>query len=266
MTQLDGQVTLVTGGATGIGRGIVDRFVTEGGRVAVLDISARGLDRLRGDHGDRVLGIEGTVASMDDNQRAVEETLSAFGRLDTLIANAAIFDAFLPLVGMPTDRIEAGFDELFAVNVKGLLLAARAAVDPLIESGGSMIFTASYASFNAAGGGSLYTASKHAVLGLVRQIAYELAPKVRVNGVAPGVAATTLRGIEAFGQGIGDSLHPDVAKNLPLQSIPEPEDYASLFLFLAKKELSKMITGTVMVADSGLLNRGITQVAGGLEL
>ena len=263
---LNGHVALVTGGGSGIGRALVERFVAEGAKVGVLDISEPRLHELEQELGRDVVCVHGTVVSMEDNERVVAETVRAFGRLDTFIGNAAIFDAFAPLVEMPTDRIADAFDELFGVNVKGYLLGAKAAVGPLLESHGSMIFTASYASFHPAGGGSLYTASKHAVAGLVRQLAYELAPKVRVNGVAPGVAPTNLRGVAALGQGVLESLHPDTAKALPLQFVPEPGDYGGVYLFLARKESSKMITGSIVVADSGIENRGLSQVAGGLDL
>jgi NAD(P)-dependent dehydrogenase (short-subunit alcohol dehydrogenase family) len=264
--QLDGHVTLVTGGGSGIGRGIVERFVAEGGKVGVLDLSKPRLEELREQFPDGVVAVEGTVASIEDNKRAVHETVSKFGRLDTFIGNAAIFDQFAPLVDMPDDKVGDAFDELFGVNVKGYLLGAKAALRALVETQGSIILTASYASFHPAGGGSLYTSSKHAVAGLVRQLAYELAPKVRVNGIAPGIAPTNLRGVSALGQGAADSIHPDTAKHLPLQFIPAAEDYASVFLFLAKKELSKMITGSIVVADSGVENRGLSQPAGGLDL
>jgi 2,3-dihydroxy-2,3-dihydrophenylpropionate dehydrogenase len=266
MGELDGHVALVTGGGSGIGRGIVERFVAEGARVGVLDLSEPRLRELEHGLGDEVVCVQGTVTSMDDNERAVATTLERFGRLDTFIGNAAIFDAFACLVDMPAEAVSDAFDELFGVNVKGYLLGAKASAPALIDSRGSMIFTASYASFHPAGGGSLYTASKHAVAGLVRQFAYELAPKVRVNGVAPGVAPTNLRGVAALGQGLLESLHPDTAKALPLQFVPEPPDYASVYLFLARKESSSMITGSIVVADSGIENRGLSQVAGGLDL
>jgi 2,3-dihydroxy-2,3-dihydrophenylpropionate dehydrogenase len=264
--ELDGHVALVTGGGSGIGRGIVERFVAEGAQVGVLDLSEPRLRELEETLGDEVVCVQGTVTSMDDNERAVAATLERFDRLDTFVGNAAIFDAFATLVDMPAEAVSDAFDELFGVNVKGYLLGAKASVQALLDSRGSMILTASYASFHPAGGGSLYTASKHAVAGLVRQLAYELAPKVRVNGVAPGVAPTNLRGVAALGQGVLESLHPDTAKALPLQFVPEPSDYASIYLFLARKESSKMITGSIVVADSGIENRGLSQVAGGLDL
>jgi len=266
MGLLDGHVALLTGGASGIGRGIVERFVAEGAKVGVLDVSEHGLGGLAAAHGDAVVCVHGTVASAQDNRRAVEETLAAFGRIDTFIGNAAIWDGFASLVEMPEERISDAFDELFGVNVKGYVLGAKAAAGAVLETRGSMIFTGSFSSLNSAGGGPLYTSSKHAVVGLVRQLAYELAPKVRVNGVAPGVAATNLRGIEALGQGVHESLHPDTPKALPLQVVPEPADYAGVYLFLASRRLSPMVTGEMLVADSGLGNRGVVQAAGGLGL
>jgi 2,3-dihydroxy-2,3-dihydrophenylpropionate dehydrogenase len=263
---LEGHVALVTGGASGIGRGVVERFIAEGARVGVLDLNEARLKEIERTHGDRVAAVAGTATSMEDNRRAVDKTLEAFGRLDTFIGNAALFDGFVPLVDIEPERLGPAFDELFGVNVKGCLYGAKAALAPLLESRGSIILTASFASFHPAGGGSLYTSSKHAVLGLVRQLAYEFAPKVRVNAVAPGVAATNMRGLAAFDQGILQSLDPLAHKAMPLQSIPQPEDYAGVFLFLAHRDLSGMITGSVVVADSGIEIRGLSKAAGGLEL
>src|SRR5690606_15774168 len=106
----------------------------------------------------------------------------------------------------PGENVSNAFSELFAVNVLAPMLGVRAAMDDLIAAKGSVILTASFASFNAAGGGALYTSSKHAVLGLIRQLAYELAPDVRVNGVAPGVAPTRMQGLGTLGQAETDSV------------------------------------------------------------
>lgn len=110
------------------------------------------------------------------------------------MGNAGVWDFNTRLEKMDLAQLDASFDELFGVNVKGYLLAARAAAEALRASSGSMIFTLSNASFHAGGGGPLYVASKHAGLGLVRQLAFEFAPQVRVNAVAPGGTATALRG------------------------------------------------------------------------
>ncbi|MRE27212.1 SDR family NAD(P)-dependent oxidoreductase, partial [Klebsiella quasipneumoniae] len=101
------------------------------------------------------------------------------------IGNAGIWDHNASLVNTPAETLETGFHELFNVNVLGYLLGAKACAPALIASEGSMIFTLSNAAWYPGGGGPLYTASKHAATGLIRQLAYELAPKVRVNGVGP---------------------------------------------------------------------------------
>jgi NAD(P)-dependent dehydrogenase (short-subunit alcohol dehydrogenase family) len=266
MGWLDGTVALVTGGASGIGRAVVRRFVEEGARVGALDLSAERLDDLRGELGGDVVCVQGDVTSLADNERAVGEVVAAFGRLDAFVGNAAIFDAMTSLAELPGDRLSDAFDELFGVNVKGYLLGAKAALPELVRREGAIVFTASYASFHPAGGGPLYTASKHAVAGLVRQLAYELAPKVRVNGVAPGIAPTNLRGVAALGQGAMPSIMPGTEKALPLQFVPETEDYASLYVLLASKRHSRPVTGAIVVADTGLAIRGLSQVAGGLDL
>ena len=131
------------------------------------------------------------------NKRAVADAVAAFGRLDVLVANAGIWDYGRALVDLPEDRIDEAFDELIGINVKGYLFAAKAAQGALVASRGSMIFTVSNAGFFPDGGGPLYTASKHAAVGLIRQLAFECAPHVRVNGVAPGAIATDLRGPRA---------------------------------------------------------------------
>ena len=186
MGWLDGSVALVTGGGSGIGRAIVARFVEEGARVGVLDRVPARAAQLRADFGDTVVAIPGDVTRREDNARAVAETVAAFGRLDVFVGNAGVFDNFLSLADFPEERLAQAFDEMFAVNVKGYLLGAKAALAELTKTEGSIIFTASVAGFNSGGGGAIYTASKHAVVGLIRQLAVELGPRVRVNGVAPG--------------------------------------------------------------------------------
>jgi NAD(P)-dependent dehydrogenase (short-subunit alcohol dehydrogenase family) len=104
-----------------------------------------------------------TVAG--DNEPAVARALSAFGRLDAFVGNAGLFDYGVRLVDTPMEALDRGFDELFAVNVKGCLLGVKAAVEALIEASGNVVLAASLSSRNAGVGGAVYTASKHAVVG-----------------------------------------------------------------------------------------------------
>ena len=200
MGWLDEHVALVTGGGSGIGRAIVKRFIEEGARVGVLDRVAERATQLRTDFGDAVVAVTGDVTRSEDNARAVAETVKAFGRLDVFVGNAGVFDNFMPFADFPEERLSQAFDEMFAINVKGYLLGAKAALPELSKTEGAIIFTASVAGFNSGGGGAIYTASKHAVVGLIRQLAVELGPRVRVNGVAPGGTITDLRGLAVLGQ------------------------------------------------------------------
>jgi NAD(P)-dependent dehydrogenase (short-subunit alcohol dehydrogenase family) len=272
MPRLEGQVALVTGGGSGLGRAIVERFIAEGARLGVLEKSAQKAEQIEADFGAQVAVTVGDAASLPDNDSAVALTIGKFGQLDTFIGNAAIWDFGISLIDLPADRIDQAFDELFAVNVKGYVVGARAAARPLLESRGSMIFTLSNAAFYPAGGGPLYTAAKHAGVGLVRQLAYELAPKVRVNAVAPGGMATDLRGPAALGMqdrsiaAVRGSSGEDRTRLVPLQIDPESRDYAAHYVMLASRHEARAMTGAIINCDGGLGVRGIRQVAGGAHL
>ena len=256
MGWLDGQVALVTGGGSGIGRAVVARFIAEGARVGVLDRVPGRADELKAEFGDAVVPIIGDVTQLANNKRAVAETVGALGRLDILVGNAGVFDNFLPLAEFPEEQLAAAYEELFGVNVKGCIFAAKAALSELIKSEGSIVFTASVAGSNSGGGGPLYTASKHAVVGLIRQLAVELGPRVRVNGVAPGGTITDLRGLAVLRQ--HDRSHfsePSAEERLragnPLQIALAPGDLAGAYVFLSSRENARGITGTILTVDAG---------------
>jgi NAD(P)-dependent dehydrogenase (short-subunit alcohol dehydrogenase family) len=256
MGWLDGQVALVTGGGSGIGRAVVQRFIEEGARVGVMERVATRADQLRADFGDAVVGIAGDVAQLADNKRAVAETVRAFGRLDIFVGNAGIFDVYAKLADFDDEKLARAYDELFGVNVKGVIFGAKAALPELTKTSGCMVFTASVAGFNSGGGGALYTASKHAVVGLIRQLAAELGPGIRVNGVAPGGTMTDLRGLQSLGNDDRSSFAvPGMADQLrahnPLHIALEPADIAGAYVFLASRTSARGITGTVVTVDAG---------------
>ena len=268
--RLDGQVALVTGGASGLGRAIVARFIAEGARVAVLDRSAEGLAALETEFADSVVTHHGDVRRLADHQAAVAKTTDSFGQLDCMIANAGIWDFLTKLVDLPEAHIDEAFDEIFHVNVKGYILAARAAAHALAQANGSLILTISNAGFYPNGGGPLYTASKHAAVGLVRQLAFELAPHVRVNGVAPGGIATDLRGPAALGidgRSIGDTgLLDGAAERLPIAHVPSAEEYAGAYVFFAARQDNIPATGSILNFDGGIGVRGFATPHGGQDL
>jgi NAD(P)-dependent dehydrogenase (short-subunit alcohol dehydrogenase family) len=260
MGWLDGQVALVTGGGSGIGRAVVERYVEEGARVAVMDrVPGRG-EELRAQFGNKVTAISGDVSRLDDNKRAVAETVAVFGRLDIFVGNAGLLDGFLRLADLAEASIAAACDELFAVNVKGCILGAKAALHELDKSKGCMIFTASGAGFTSAGGGVIYTASKHAVVGIIRQLAVELGPNIRVNGVAPGGTMTDLRSVAALqledrSQFDLPGARERIAAGNPLQLALEPEDLAGTYVFLASRANARGITGSIVGVDAGSILR-----------
>jgi cis-2,3-dihydrobiphenyl-2,3-diol dehydrogenase len=267
MGRLDGQVALVTGGASGLGRAIVGRFVAEGARVAVLDLAGDRLERLAAEFGARVLTVHGDVRSLADNEATVSRCETEFGRLDCAIGNAGVWDYSTPLVDLPADAIDAAFDELFHINVKGYVLLARAAAPALVRSEGALLFTISNAGFYPAGGGPLYTATKHAAVGLVRQLAYELAPRVRVNGVAPGAIQTDLRGPRALGMADRSIATLEMGRTadqwLPIGRLPTAAEYVGAYVFFATRADAAPATGSILNFDGGIGVRGFAAPSGG---
>jgi len=268
--RLEDQVALVTGGASGLGRAIVRHFVAEGARVCVLDRSKTALEALQRDFDERVAAVEGDVRSVASNRAAVEICLARFGRLDCAVANAGIWDYSRKIADLEGEQIDVAFDELMAINVKGPMLLAKAALPSLVRSEGSLLVTISNAGFYPDGGGILYTASKHALVGLVRQLAFELAPVVRVNGIAPGGIDTDLRGPSSLGMDQvsihGLNLPSHAQSFVPIGRLPSAEEYAWAYVFLSSRTEAAPATGAVLNFDGGLGMRGLMQVRGGGDL
>ena len=263
--RLQDQRVVITGGGSGLGRAVVKRFQDEGARVLVVDRDQTRLDDLSG-----VETFCGDVRKMVDMQAAVARAVDAFGGIDCVVGNAGIWDYSKRLDDTDADQIEGAFDELFRVNVLGYVTLAKAAIPDLVRARGSMVFTVSNAGYDAGGGGVLYTASKHAVVGLIKQLAHELAPAIRVNGVAPGPIDTQLSGPQSMAmedRNIGDlNLPENVGPTLAIGRVPETSEYTGAFVHLASREDSAPSTGSVINADCGIGARGMTQAALGRRL
>lgn len=262
---LDGKAAIVTGGASGIGRAVVERFVQEGAKVCIFDLAAEKLQQLsRLLPSGVVVTVQGDVTRLEDNRRGVEAAVDAFGRLDVFVGNAGVFDGFVALEKLPDAEMSQAFDEVFHVNVKGYLLGAKAALPELLKTSGNMIFTASSAGFYPNGGGPIYTASKHAVVGLIRELAHELAPRVRVNGVAPGGTVTNLRVVASLKSLAPAPLEAQAREarsrsRNPLRLAMRAEDHVAAYLLLASDQ-TRAMTGEIIHSDGGLGVRGLFQI------
>jgi len=158
MGWLKGEVALITGGGSGLGLALVERFLQEGAHVGVLQRSQSKVDELIARYGDRIVAVTGDVASFEDNVRAVQATVERFGKLDCFIGNAGIWDHYADIVNMSGEQLNTAFDEIMGINTKGYLLGAKAALDELLKTEGSMYFllyrTQSF--YSSGGGTNLY--------------------------------------------------------------------------------------------------------------
>lgn len=248
---LEGEVALITGGASGLGFAIARRYLGEGARVALFDRSAERLASARRELGGGVVTAAGDVRSYADNVAAVAATREAFGKLSIFVGNAGIYDGKRTLRDIEGERLSEAFDEIYGIDVKGYMLGTKAALDDLIQTRGAVVFTCSISGMFPGYGGFLYTSAKHAVAGLTRHLAAELAPEVRVNAVSPGFVPTSLGGLDTFGDGrrAEPATAPD--NNFLLQRMPTTEEYALPYVMLAARESASVLTGTVLLADGG---------------
>ena len=253
---LDDKRALIVGGGSGIGRAVVDAFRTEGAKVAVLERDTDKCDDLRHEL-KKVPVVEGDATTRAANDLAVAAAVDAFGGLDTLVNCVGIFDFYKGIGDIDDEDLSPAFDEMFRTNVLSHLQSVKAAVPALrAETGSSIVLTESASSFYPARGGVLYVASKFAVRGLVSTLAHELAPEIRVNGVAPGGTLNTdLRGLSSLGL---DDIRLDDAPNrardleerTPLNVALSAEDHAWSFVFLAS-DRARGITGDTIHPDGG---------------
>jgi NAD(P)-dependent dehydrogenase (short-subunit alcohol dehydrogenase family) len=253
---LEDKRALVVGGGSGIGRAVIDAFRREGARVAVLERDAGKCEQLRRQLPGAPV-TEGDATTREANENAVAAAVSEFGGLDTLVTCVGIFDFYLGIADIDAGDLGAAFDEMFRTNVLSHLQSVKAAVPVLrAGAGASIVLTGSASSYYPGRGGALYVSSKFAVRGLVATLAYELAPQIRVNGVAPGGTLNTdLRGLRSLGQAavrlddIPDRAR-DLAKRTPLNVALSGDDHAWSYVFFAS-DRARGITGDTAHPDGG---------------
>jgi phthalate 3,4-cis-dihydrodiol dehydrogenase len=255
MGWLDGKRALVAGAGSGIGRAVLEAFREEGARIAAMELDNHKAERVTVELPGCVVS-PGDATKMADARAAVRQAAEALGGLDVLVNCVGIFDFYRGLADIPGDQLDAAFDEMFAVNVKSQLVMVQAALPELRRAGGAVVLTVSTSGFYPGRGGILYVASKFAVRGCVIALAHELAPDVRVNGVAPGgTLGTELTGPHSLGlagQNLGTTAgrEEDLRRRTPLQVALSGEDHAGSYVFLAS-DRARGITGTVVHSDGG---------------
>ena len=254
--QLAGRRALVVGAGSGIGRSVARAFVREGAHVGALELDVTKCVALRADLPDAVVHC-GDATLWDDTDRAVHDVVATFGGLDVLVNCVGLFDFYRGLSSLSRTELDAAFDEAVRVNVQSHLVSVHAALDALRASRGCVVLTVSTSGFTPGRGGILYVATKFALRGIVTSLAYELAPAVRVNGVAPGgTLGTDLRGLVALGlhdERLDDrpGRSDELAARTPLHVALTADDHAASYVFLAS-DAARGMTGRFLHPDGGM--------------
>lgn len=250
--RLAGQVAIVTGGGSGIGRASAVRFAREGARVTVVDLDAAAADAVAGEiarEGGVAFGVVGDASREDDVATMVERTVQAYGS-PTVLVNSAATSAFGTLAESPVQEL----DRVMRVNVGSAWICARAVV-PLMRAagGGAIVNLSSITGIVGAPGMAAYSTSKGAVITLTRTLALELAEEgIRVNCICPASIDTPMLQASFDRQADPQAARARNVKRHPLGRLGTAEDVANLALFLASHEAA-FITGGTYVVDGGAL-------------
>ncbi len=247
--QDSGRVALVTGASRGIGYGVAEALVARGDRVCITGRNEEALkeavERLGS---DRAIGVAGKAHDEAHQAEAVERTMEAFGRVDHLVNNAGTNPVFGPIAEVDLDVAR----KVFETNVISALgFAQRTWAAWQKENGGTIVNIASVAGLSASPFIGAYGISKAAMVNLTLQLAHELAPRVRVNAIAPAVVKTR------FAAALYEGREEEVVKRYPMGRLGVPEDIGGAAAFLTS-DASGWITGQTLVVDGGMfLNAGV---------
>jgi 3-oxoacyl-[acyl-carrier protein] reductase len=248
MGKLANKVAIVTGASKGIGAGIAKALAADGASVVVNYASSKdGADKVVAEikaKGGKAVAVQGDFSKKEDISKVYSETKKTFGRLDTVVNNAGVYE-FVPL----GDITEESFHKMFNLNVLGLILSSQEALKYFGPEGGSIINIGSVASSTNPPTSSVYTATKGAVDSVTRVLSKELGPKkIRVNSINPGMVET--EGVHAAGV-IGSDFQKAIEAQTPLGRIGQPGDIGPIAVFLASDD-SNWLTGELVLAGGGV--------------
>ncbi len=244
--RLDGKTAVVTGGASGFGAGIVEKFLQEGARVLIADINGEAAKEMAGQSGPNAVARTVDVADGASVRAMADAALSAFDHVDILVNNAGITHLPTPL----EDVSEDDFDRVYNVNMKSVYLTARALVPHMKERGaGSILNVASTAGLSPRPNLNWYNASKGWMITATKTMAVELAPAgVRVNAICPVAGETPL--LKSFMGEDTPEVRAKFLSTIPIGRFSTPQDMGNAACFLCSDEAG-MITGTAMEVDGG---------------
>jgi NAD(P)-dependent dehydrogenase (short-subunit alcohol dehydrogenase family) len=245
--RLDGKVALVTGASRGIGRAIAAAYAEAGARVLISSRKQDALEEAAKEMAGEVAVFAANAGEPDQAAACVAHCVEHFGGIDVLVNNAATNPYMGPLMGIDVPRAE----KTVRVNQQGVLVWTQEAYKAGLAEGegGAVINIASVGGLSVESTIAYYNVTKAAVLHLTRQMAGELAPRVRVNAIAPGLVKTDMA------RALWEPNEGAIAANTPLRRLGEPSDIAAAALFLAS-DAASWITGQTLIVDGGALLRG----------
>lgn len=254
MARLDGKIAVITGGASGIGEGTVLRFVEEGARVVIADIQDEPGHALAQRLGDAARFVRTDVTDEASIARAVDTAVESFGRLDVMFNNAGIVGA----VGRIAETDTGHWDRTVSILMRGVFLGMKHAARVMVpQASGAIVSTSSTAGILGGLGPHCYTACKHAVIGLTKSVASELAPHgIRVNAISPGNTVTAMTSAVMTGDHTAIDTATQHIAAASLLGIPGlPIDIANAAVYLASDE-SRYVTAHTLVVDAGQTSIG----------
>lgn len=254
---LKGKVALITGGVRGIGKAISLCFAKAGAKIAVnytsdkSEADAQKLVEEINALGVKAIAIKADVSQLEQAQKLIDQALGTFGQLDILVNNAGITKDML-LLRMKEEE----FDQVLAVNLKGVFNCSKVATKAMLKTGGSIINMSSVVGLNGNAGQSNYAASKAGIIGFTKSVAKEFASRnIRVNAIAPGFIQTDMTEV------LSDKVKEEIMKQIPMKRLGITEEVAQVALFLAS-DCSSYVTGEVIRVDGGMAMQPQKSIAG----